>query len=85
MITTLLGLLLLASPSSLSLLEKGDEEFARIHYSIAEAMYDSALTTSTDSTDVLWRLARLNVCKADVSPQDQKLVLYRLAAAFSRR
>ena len=86
MTAVLLGLLLLVAPiSSLSLLEKGDEEFARIHYQLAEAIYDSALSTSTDPADVLWRLARVYVCKADVSPSAQRLALYRLAEAFAQR
>lgn len=86
MMTALLGLLLYVTPISfLSLLEKGDMEFTFIHYSLAEAIYDSALTTSTDSAKVLWRLARVYVCKADVSPQEKKLELYRQAERFAFR
>jgi tetratricopeptide (TPR) repeat protein len=81
-----LGFLLLAIPISLpSSLERGDQEFARIRYPLAEAFYDSALNSSPDSVDVLWRLARVYVCKADVAPQDQKLDLYRQAEAFANR
>jgi tetratricopeptide (TPR) repeat protein len=86
MTSTFLGFLLLVAPiSSVSSLERGDQEFARIHYPLAEAFYDSALTISTDSADVLWRLARVYVCMADVAPQDQKLDLYRQAEAFAHR
>jgi tetratricopeptide (TPR) repeat protein len=83
---TLLGILLLVIPSSsTSPLERGDQAFVRIHYALAEAMYDSALAMSTNSADALWRLARVYVCMADVSPENQKLDLYRQAEAFAQR
>jgi len=86
MTSTFLGLLLLVIPiSSPSLLELGDQEFARIRYPLAEALYDSALNTSTNSADVLWRLARVYVCMADVAPEDQKLDLYHRAEVFAHR
>jgi len=78
-------LLLIIPPSSSSSLERGDQEFARIRYDLAEAIYDSALATSTDSADALWRLARVYVCMADVASQDQRLDLYRQAEAFAYR
>lgn len=83
---TFLGFLLFVLPVfPPSSLERGDEEFARIRYPQAEAFYDSALTTSTDSADVLWRLARVYVCRADVSPRKEKLDLYRRAEEFAHR
>ena len=86
MTSTLLGFLLLLVPvSSPSSLERGDEEFSRIRYPQAEALYDSALTASADSVGALWRLARVYVCRADVSPREQKLDLYRRAEAFAHR
>lgn len=72
-------------PSSLSSLERGDEEFARRNYPLALAVYDSVLTTSTDSAGVLWRLARLYVCLADVAPEGEQLDLYRRAEEFAVR
>ena len=85
MISFLVLLLVAGSGLSLSPLERGDEEFAGIHYLVATALYDSALTTSADSADVLWRLARVYVCEADVSPRDERLALYRRAEAYSKR
>ena len=86
MIGTFLGLLLVVLPvTETSSLEKGDKEFVLIRYTQAEAFYDSALTASIDSAEVLWRLARVYVCVADVSPRDQKLDLYRRAEAFAHR
>lgn len=86
MTVTLLGFLLLALPLSSPLsLERGDQEFVRFRYPLAEALYDSALGTSADSADALWRLARVYVCMADVAPEDRELDLYRQAEAFALR
>ncbi len=81
-----IGLLLWVLPIAPPvLLEKGDQEFARLRYPQAEVFYVSALNSSADSADALWRLARVYVCRADVAPQEQKLALYREAEAFARR
>jgi hypothetical protein len=86
MTSTFLGFLLFVVPVTLpSLLDRGDQEFARIDYPLAQAIYDSVLTTSENSSDALWRLARVYVCMADVSPLDKKLDLYRKAEAFAQR
>lgn len=80
------GLLLcLLTFSPPSLVEQGDQEFARIRYSQAVALYVSALSSSADSAEALWRLARVYVCQADISMEDQKLDLYRQAENFARR
>lgn len=86
MTSTFLGFLLLGFPISLlSPLERGDQEFARINYPLAGAIYDSVLATSADSADALWRRARVYVCMADVAPQDKKIDLYRQAEVFAHR
>jgi tetratricopeptide (TPR) repeat protein len=72
-------------PLSFSPLERGDQEFAGRDYGLALAIYDSALTTSGDSAAVLWRLARVVVCIADVSPENEQLDLYRRAEAYAVR
>jgi tetratricopeptide (TPR) repeat protein len=78
----ILGLLLAGGPVPLlSAVEQGDQAFASMRYSVAEASYTFALTPPVDSAVVLWRLARLFVCMADVAPEDQKLELYRQAEA----
>jgi tetratricopeptide (TPR) repeat protein len=86
---TCTGLLLLvlpvSEPSAPSTVAQGDLEFGRIQYPTAEAFYDSALATAADSAGVLWRLARVCVCRADVSEEDQQLNLYRQAEAFAVR
>ena len=59
------------SPSPFSPIERGDQEFASRNYPLARTTYDSAFTTVSDSAEVLWRLARLFVCIADVSPEGE--------------
>ncbi len=72
-------------PPSFSTLERGDQEFASRNYPLAMTSYDSALTTSSDSAAVLWRLARVLICIADVSPERERLDLYRRAEAYAVR
>jgi tetratricopeptide (TPR) repeat protein len=84
--SALAGLLLLIAsvPSPVSLV-RGDLEFGRMNYALAETMYDSALGESSDSASVLWRLARVCVCMGDILPKDQQLELYLKAHAFAVR
>jgi len=84
MTSALAGLMLMAS-SLPSLVDQGDKEFTRIRYPQAVDLYITALTSSADSAEALWRLARVYVCQADISPDEQKLELYRQAEAFARR
>lgn len=72
-------------PSPSSALERGDREFASRNYPLAMAVYDSALTAASDSAEVLWRLSRLFVCIGDVSPEGERLELYRRAEAYAAR
>ena len=74
-----------STSSSFSSLERGDQEFAVRNYPLALAVYDSALAASKDSAGVLWRLARVYVCLADVAPEEQQLDLYRKGEAFAVR
>lgn len=62
----------------------GDAEFSRRDYARAEAIYDST-RRSPDSTQSLWRLARLYVCMGDVAREDAREGLYRKAAEYARR
>ncbi len=79
------GLLLFLFPLSNPSILDGDQEFERINYARAAAVYDSVLTTTTDSANVLWRLARVYVCMADISPDEQKSDLYRQADSYAQR
>jgi tetratricopeptide (TPR) repeat protein len=73
------------SPSLFSPIQRGDQEFASRNYALALEFYDSALTTSSDSAEALWRLARLYVCIADVSSKGEQLDLYRQAESYAER
>ncbi len=85
-LTLLQALLLWIMPASLpESVRQGDQEFALIRYPSAQSLYLAALGTTPDSSDILWRLARLYVCIADISPADQKVELYRQAEAFASR
>ena len=84
-VPSLVVLFFLAPISSLSPVQRGDIQFALIQYPLAEAIYDSALVGALDSSEVLWRMARLYVCQGDVSSPDEKLALYQMAEGFARR
>jgi tetratricopeptide (TPR) repeat protein len=72
-------------PTSASSLERGDQEFAQRNYPLALTVYDSALVAASDSASVLWRLARLYVCMADVATEGEQVDLYRRAEAYAAR
>jgi tetratricopeptide (TPR) repeat protein len=63
----------------------GDEEFDRMNYPRARAIYDSILATSPDSAVVLWKIARAYICEADVHGEDIKRVLYYKAEDYAKR
>ncbi len=75
------GLIFANAPS----LSAADEEFTAINYPAAEALYDSLLVQDPANPAVLWRLARVNISIAEVSPREQKKELYRKAEGYSRR
>ena len=68
-----------------SLLYQGDDAFARIRYPEAVSLYSAALNSSSDSAKVFWRLARVFICEADMSPEAARLDLYRQAEAYAVR
>jgi len=63
----------------------GDEQFSRMEYREAEDRYRSELGVRGESAEILWRIARLRVCQADVSEESAKEPMYREAAAYARR
>jgi tetratricopeptide (TPR) repeat protein len=62
----------------------GDDEFVRGDYPRAMTRYDSLLTKTRDSSDILWRQARVLVCIGDVQQPDQKEGFYRRAEKVAR-
>jgi tetratricopeptide (TPR) repeat protein len=82
----LLLILLLSAggpPSSSSM--AGDAEFARLDYERAEEAYSAARSSTPDSAQYLWRLARLYVCRGDMAAHDRKEELYRKALEYAQR
>lgn len=63
----------------------GDGEFARLEYARAEETYDSALASTADSAQYLWRLSRLYVCQGDMAPHEKKEETYRQAVVYAER
>ena len=84
-------LLLLASPGNTGLAGAkgrampGDDAFARMEYGLASAVYDSLLSVDSTRAEVLWRLARLEVCLGDTASEDDRIRFYENAERFARR
>jgi hypothetical protein len=68
-----------------SLVQQGAQTFVQIRYPEATRDYSTALNGSSDSAIVLWRLARVYSCRADISLPDAKLDLYRQAEDLAHR
>ncbi len=64
---------------------QGDAAYLRMDYFRAESLYTKAYSHFQKDADVLWRLARLYVCIADVSPHEQREGMYRKAEASARK
>lgn len=62
----------------------GDDLFVKREYPNAIAVYRASLGNSTDSSGVLWRLARVYVCLGDISSGAEADSLYSMAAEASR-
>ena len=66
------------------LITSGDEAFARIDYAPALACYEEGLSRRPGDADLLWRLARVSVCMAEVSPADAQARLLGDAERYAR-
>jgi tetratricopeptide (TPR) repeat protein len=81
----LLALLLpLAASNNGSSVFPGDTEFLYRQYPSAVAAYESRLESGADSAEVLWRLARVNVCMGDITEGDESEALYRKGERLAR-
>ncbi len=63
----------------------GDEAFARIEYPAAIARYEEALPAHPGEPDLLWRLARVSVCMAEVAEGEVRDRLLSQAEGYARR
>jgi tetratricopeptide (TPR) repeat protein len=66
-------------------ISSGDEAFARIEYPAAVARYEEALPAHPGEPDLLWRLARVSVCMAEVAEGEMRLRLLSQAEGYARR
>lgn len=60
------------SSMTIPTLKEGDKAFFNIDYPKAQSIYDALLKLDSTNTDVLWRLARLNVCIGDAISYNEK-------------
>jgi tetratricopeptide (TPR) repeat protein len=66
------------------LVTPGDEAFARIEYPAAITLYQEALAGHPRQPELLWRLARVSVCLAEVSEGETRTKLLRSAERYAR-
>jgi tetratricopeptide (TPR) repeat protein len=69
-------------PSALSV---ADASFFAIDYPSAVTAYDVLLRTSPEDPQILWRLARVHVCLAEVQDDAQRKTLCQVAEGYARR
>ena len=69
----------------LSRLAAGDEAFVRMEYASAIDFYAAALYQRPDDPDVLWRLARVHVCRGEVLESRERTAECKEAEVFARK
>ncbi len=85
MLLSLLILLAPGAPDPSSLIAAGDAAFERIDYPAAAASYEDALQVQPDQPEVLWKLARVDVCMGEVAEGERRDSLLKAAELFARR
>jgi len=74
----------LAASDAASLIAQGDEAFARIDYPAARTFYEDAHQAAPLDPQLLWRLARLEVCVGDMMPRKERRGNYDAAEQYAR-
>jgi tetratricopeptide (TPR) repeat protein len=77
-------LLPLVSSTNSSPVFPGDREFASREYTSAIVAYETYLQNSTDSAEVFWRLARVQICLGDVVEGAESEMRYRKGEQLAR-
>jgi tetratricopeptide (TPR) repeat protein len=67
------------------LIRSGDEAFARIEYPAAIARYEEALADHPAESELLWRLARVDVCMSEVAEGEVRRKLLADAEKYARQ
>ena len=63
----------------------GDSAFVRIDYGAASLAYEQALAEHPREVELLWRLARMSVCRGEVAEAETRLTLLRQAEKAARQ
>ncbi len=85
LIASLLLLSSLVTDDLSSMLTAGDEAFIAIDYPSAIEFYTTALSQYPDDADILWRLARVYVCKGEVLEGEQRAADCKQAELYARK
>ena len=90
--TILVVVLLLVSVSLLApvalgedLLEKGDGYLREEEYSKAQEVFERALETEPENSELLWRLAKVQLRIGDEALEEEKLDIYRKGEEYAER
>jgi len=63
--------------------DTAEAEFGAMNYDRSITIYDSLLTSSSDSALILWKLARSWVCAGDIAPHSERIRYYTEAEGFA--
>ena len=74
-----------SGPDLPALISSGDDAFARIEYPAAVGFYEEGLAAHPEDADLLWRLARVSVCMAEVAEGEARTRLLARAELCARR
>lgn len=80
--TTLLFFLLLFNNVAI---KNGDDAFIKQDYDEAIAIYETALPSSNDKAELLWRIARCYISIGDVTKREEREPYYRKAESYATR
>lgn len=72
MLVALIGLVFSLGSDPLAAMDRGDAAFYRIAYPEAAASYRDGLSSAPNDRHLLWRLARVSVCMAEVEEEPAK-------------
>jgi tetratricopeptide (TPR) repeat protein len=82
MIPFIFFIIFAASPTAI---KTGDDAFIRQEYAAAISVYESALPTAENISELLWRIARCYITMGDIARRDEREPFYRKADDYSRR
>jgi len=72
------------SPAVSVLIAQGDQAFQEIDYPASRSAYEAALRHAPENPELLWRLARLEVCIGDMQPRETRRSFYDAAERYAR-